>query len=69
LISQVFRKDFKPSKLNPDGKEIIGEKFWEERIKCIFEDCHFPNNTLERSHIGDLLSGTELNLQSLSKSF
>jgi hypothetical protein len=35
LISQVFHNDFKPSKLNPEGKEIFNEKYWDERIKCI----------------------------------
>jgi hypothetical protein len=59
LISQVFHNDFKPHRLNQDAREIYDEKFWEEKIKCIYEDCHFPIQATERSHIGDLLSGTE----------
>jgi hypothetical protein len=59
LISQVFHNDFHPSRMNSEGKEVIDNKFWEERIKCIYEDCHYPNNAMERSHIKDLLSCTE----------
>jgi hypothetical protein len=59
LISQVFHHDFKPCKPNQEGREVYDEKFWEKKIKCIYEDCHYPINTLERSHIGDLLSGIE----------
>jgi hypothetical protein len=45
--------------MNSEGNEVIDKKFWEERIKCINENCHYPNNVMERSHIKDLLSGTE----------
>jgi hypothetical protein len=59
LISQVFHNDFHPAKLNPESIEVIDKRFWEERIRCIYEDCHYPNNAMEKSHIKDLLRGTE----------
>jgi hypothetical protein len=59
LISQVSHNDFHPVKLNPEGSEVGDKKFWEERIRCIYQDCDYPNNAMERSHIKDLLSGTE----------
>jgi hypothetical protein len=59
LISQVFHNDFHPAKLNPEGSEVLDKKFWEERIRWIYEDCHYPKNTMERSHIKYLLNGTE----------
>jgi hypothetical protein len=33
--------------------------FGKKKIKCIHEDCLFPIHATERSHIGDLLSGTD----------
>jgi hypothetical protein len=59
LLSQVFHNDFIPSRINPEVKEITDETFWEGKINCIYEDCHYPNNAMERGHIGDLLSGIE----------
>jgi hypothetical protein len=59
LISQVFHNNFKSSRLSSEGKEIIDEKLWEERIICIYEDCHYHNNLLERGHLRDLLRDTE----------
>jgi hypothetical protein len=51
LISQVFHKDFKPSRLNNEGREVIDKHYWEERICCIHEDCHFPNDNVEKHHL------------------
>jgi hypothetical protein len=34
---EIFPIEIKPSRLNPEGKEIADETFWEERINCIYE--------------------------------
>jgi hypothetical protein len=59
FISQLFYKDFKPSKLNNEGQEVTDKHFWEERICYIYEDCHYPKDGIETNHLKILLKGTE----------
>jgi hypothetical protein len=47
--------------MNPEGKEIVDPHFQKERINCIYKDCHYLNNAMERRHLKDLLRGTKFN--------
>jgi hypothetical protein len=60
LISQVFHNDYIPCRLYQNLREVYEKDFWDEKIRCIYEDCHYPIQGYERGHIADLLSGTEL---------